>query len=81
VQETSAPDVAAYAKTYGLTYPIGFDATAAIFKTYQAYGLPTQIFIDRTGHVSSVYRGPVTIPLAEQLLKPILAAPGARSVP
>lgn len=76
VQETSTADVAAYAKTYGLTYPIGFDATSAIFKTYQAYGLPTQVFIDRSGIVRGVYRGPVTIPLAEQLLKPILAISG-----
>ena len=72
VQETSPADVAAYARTYGLTFPIGFDATAAVFKTYQAYGLPTQVLIDRSGIVRSVYRGPITIPLAEQLLKPIL---------
>jgi thiol-disulfide isomerase/thioredoxin len=74
VQETSPSDVAAYAKTYGLTYPIGFDATAAVFKTYQAYGLPTQIFIDRQGIVRDVYRGPVTIALGEQLLAPILGS-------
>jgi cytochrome c biogenesis protein CcmG/thiol:disulfide interchange protein DsbE len=74
VQETSPADVAAYAQTYGLTYTIGFDATSAIFKAYQAYGLPTQIFIDRSGLVQSVYRGPVTEALGEQLLKPILAS-------
>jgi cytochrome c biogenesis protein CcmG/thiol:disulfide interchange protein DsbE len=73
VQETSPQDVKAYARTYGISYPIGFDATSAIFKAYQAYGLPTQIFINRAGIVSSVYRGPVSAALAEVLLKPILA--------
>ena len=62
VQETSPADVQAYATQYGLTYPIGFDATSAVFKAYQAFGLPTQVFIDRQGIVRSVVRGPLDQP-------------------
>ncbi len=81
VQETSAADVQAYATQYGLTYPIGFDATSAVFKAYQAFGLPTQVFIDRNGIVRSVVRGPLDQPSAEQQLAPILSRSGAPPSP
>ena len=75
VQETTADDVRAWATTYGLTFSVGFDATSAVFHTYQAYGLPTQYFIDRDGVIRAVWRGPLTAEDAEGLLKTILAAP------
>jgi peroxiredoxin len=83
VQETTPADVAAYAETYGLEYPIGFDATSAIFRTYQAYGLPTHLFIDRDGVIRSVWRGPLSTPEAERLLARLLAdaAPGSSHWP
>lgn len=73
VQETTPDDVRAYAETYGLEFPIGFDATSAVFRAYQAYGLPTHLFIDRDGRISDIWRGPLTRSQAEQLLAPILA--------
>jgi cytochrome c biogenesis protein CcmG, thiol:disulfide interchange protein DsbE len=79
VQETSPADVQAYATQYGLTYPIGFDASSAVFKAYQAFGLPTQVFIDRDGIVRSVVRGPLDQTGAEQLLAPILSGAGSPS--
>ena len=75
VQETTADDVRAYAATYGLRYDIGFDATSAVFHTYQAYGLPTHYFIDAAGIIRAVWRGPLTAAGAEGLLKTILATP------
>jgi cytochrome c biogenesis protein CcmG, thiol:disulfide interchange protein DsbE len=80
VQETSAQDVEAYATQYGLTYPIGFDATSAVFKAYNAYGLPTQVFIDRHGIVRSVVRGPLDRASAEAQLAVILGD-GAAATP
>ncbi len=77
VQETSPDDVRAYAQRYGLTFPIGFDATSAVFKAYRAYGLPTQVFIDRDGVVRSVVRGPVSELSGEQNLAPILSGGAA----
>jgi cytochrome c biogenesis protein CcmG/thiol:disulfide interchange protein DsbE len=59
VQETSPADVAAYAARYQLGYTIGFDGTGAIFHAYKAYGLPTQIFIDPNGVISSIVASPL----------------------
>jgi cytochrome c biogenesis protein CcmG/thiol:disulfide interchange protein DsbE len=73
VQETTPDDVRAYARTYGLTYTIGFDGTSAIFRTYRVFGLPTQFFIDRQGVIRSVVLGPVDVTLAERNLAPLLA--------
>ena len=81
VQETATDDVRAYAARYGLTFPIGFDATSAVFKAYQAYGLPTQLFIDRQGVIRSVVRGPVSDLTGEQNLAPILSGRAASSGP
>jgi len=77
VQETTADDVRAYADTYGLEFPIGFDATSAVFRTYQAYGLPTHLFIDRDGVIRDIYRGPLSRSEAERRLAPLLAEPAA----
>jgi peroxiredoxin len=60
VQETSVQDVKNYVDTYGLDYTVGFDATSAVFHTYHAFGLPTQIFIDGSGVIQKVIYGPVT---------------------
>ncbi|MEA2622121.1 MAG: hypothetical protein QOH61_1031 [Chloroflexota bacterium] len=73
VQETTVDDVRRYAQTYGLDYTIGFDATSAVFKTYQGYGLPTHLFLDRQGVIRSIHLGPVTQVDAEQILAPLLA--------
>ena len=72
VQESSPDDVRAYAQQYGLDYTIGFDATSAIFHTYHAYGLPTQLFLDRSGIIRDVVLGPVTKTAAEAYLAPLL---------
>lgn len=74
VQEASVEDVRAYAETYELDYTIGFDATSAIFKTYQAYALPTQIFLDADGVVRAVVIGPLTKLEVERILAPLLSS-------
>jgi peroxiredoxin len=72
VQESSPDDVRRYADTYELEYAIGFDATSAVFKAYRAFGLPTQVFIDRGGIVRAVHRGPLTSAQVEGILAPLL---------
>ena len=59
VQETTADDVAAYAERYSLPYTIGFDATSAVFRTYQGFGLPTHVFIDADGVIRHLRYGPL----------------------
>jgi len=73
VQETTVEDVRAYVERYDLRYTVGFDATSAVFHTYHAFGLPTQLFLDRDGVIRNVVLGPVTRDLAEQILAPLLA--------
>jgi len=75
VQETTVADVRAYVSRYSLRYTVGFDATSAIFHTYRAFGLPTQLFLDRDGVIRQVVLGPVTRPQVEQILAPLLAEP------
>jgi thiol-disulfide isomerase/thioredoxin len=73
VQETTVEDVRRYAETYDLDYTIAFDATSAVFKTYRAYGLPTQLFLDRNGVIRQIVKGPLTAAQAEAILEPLLA--------
>jgi peroxiredoxin len=72
VQETTAEDVRAYAQTYELPYTIGFDATSAVFRTYQGFGLPTHVFLDAAGVIRSVYYGPLSMPQVERIVEPLL---------
>jgi cytochrome c biogenesis protein CcmG/thiol:disulfide interchange protein DsbE len=73
VQETTVDDVRAYVERYSLGYTVGFDATSAIFHTYRAFGLPTQLFLDRDGVIRQVVLGPVTRDQVEAILAPLLA--------
>jgi len=74
VQETSVEDVKNYVETYGLDYTVGFDATSAVFHTYRAFGLPTQLFIDGDGVIRKVVYGPVTREEAGSYVDALLAA-------
>jgi peroxiredoxin len=72
VQETTPDDVAAYAETYELPYTIGFDASGAVFDTYQGFGLPTHVFIDADGVIAHLRYGPVDREIAAQIIEPLL---------
>jgi peroxiredoxin len=72
VQETTPDDVAAYAQTYSLDYPIGFDATGAVFETYRGFGLPTHVFIDAEGVIQHLRYGPVDRDQAAEIIEPLL---------
>jgi peroxiredoxin len=73
VQETTAQDVRDYVERYSLDYTVGFDATSAIFHTYKAYGLPTQLFLDHEGVIREIVLGPVNRAQAEAIIAPLLA--------
>lgn len=75
VQETTADDVAAYAERYSLPYTIGFDATGAIFETYQGFGLPTHVFLDAEGVIRHLRYGPVDRETAAGIIEPLLDDP------
>ena len=86
VQETTPEDVADWARTYDLRYPIGFDATSAVFHAYQGFGLPTHVFIDRDGVIRHLQYGPLDREQVAAIVEPLLAgeatgAPGSASEP
>jgi peroxiredoxin len=71
----------AYAQRYGLNYTIGADVSAAVFRTYRVYALPTQFFIDPTGVIRAVINGPLNETGATQLIEAILPAATAGKPP
>jgi thiol-disulfide isomerase/thioredoxin len=73
VQETTIDDVSRYVELYDLQYTVGFDATSAVFHAYRAFGLPTQLFVDRDGIIRHVVLGPVTREQAEAIVAPLVA--------
>ena len=64
---------AAYAETYELRYTIGFDATSAVFHTYQGFGLPTHVFIDGDGVIRHLQYGPMDREQVAAVVEPSLA--------
>jgi peroxiredoxin len=84
VQESSATDVAAYAERYGLTHPIGNDASGDIFHLYRVFALPTQFFVGPDGVIRSIVQGPLDAAGAASHVEAILppqpsaASPAAR---
>jgi len=73
VQQT-VEEGTAYASRYGLHYTIGADLSAAVFRTYRVYALPTQFFIDPDGVIRAVVNGPLDATGAPQLIEAILPA-------
>lgn len=53
-------DVANFAKTYGVTYPIVFDTKGEISQKYQISPIPVSYFLDAQGNVRYVYVGTLT---------------------
>ncbi|TAJ99338.1 MAG: TlpA family protein disulfide reductase [Chloroflexota bacterium] len=71
VQQT-VDDGLAYADRYGLEYAIGADVSAAVFRTYRVFALPTQFFIDPDGVIRAVVNGPLDLAGASALVESIL---------
>jgi peroxiredoxin len=81
VQDTTAADVRAYAETYSLPYTIGFDATSAIFRAYEGFGLPTHVFLDRDGVIRWINYGPLRAADVDAIVEPLLAESAADATP
>ena len=75
VQQTVG-DGRRYAATYGLEYSIGADVSAAVFRTYRVFALPTQFFIDPAGVIRAVVNGPLDDAAAARYIEAILPPGG-----
>jgi thiol-disulfide isomerase/thioredoxin len=74
VQQT-VDDGRRYADTYGLAYLIGPDVSAAVFRTFRVFALPTHFFIDPGGVIRAVVNGPLDRASAARLIESILPEP------
>ena len=79
VQDATAEDVRRYAETYSLPYTIGYDATSAIFHTYQGFGIPTHVFLDGDGVIRWINYGPLSANDVDAIVEPLLSEAGASS--
>ncbi|MCI0582253.1 MAG: TlpA family protein disulfide reductase [Chloroflexi bacterium] len=79
VQQT-VEDGVSYADRYDLEYAIGADVSAAVFRTYRVFALPTQFFIDPDGVIRAVVNGPLDLAGATRLVESILP-PAGRVLP
>ncbi len=71
VQQT-VDDGRSYVERYGLGFTIGADVSAAVFRTYRVYALPTQFFIDPQGVIRAVVNGPLDDASARRFVEAIL---------
>ncbi|MDE2571160.1 MAG: TlpA family protein disulfide reductase, partial [bacterium] len=72
-QGESASVVSVYLKKVGVTYPILLDNEQQYGPAFQAFGLPTSVFVERDGTVFAAHDGELTyaqmVKTAERLLK------------
>jgi thiol-disulfide isomerase/thioredoxin len=56
-QELSTRDVQAFSDRYGVTFPVLLDSRGRSRRSFQLFGLPTTVFIDRSGIIQFVQTG------------------------
>lgn len=57
----TAADVAAFARYFGVNYPIAFDANLDVAKRYLQGGFPTIVFINRAKRITGIETGDVDL--------------------
>lgn len=59
--QDSLPDVQAFVKEFNMTFPVLLDETSDVtYNAYQLRGLPTSVFVDRTGNIVRLQIGAMT---------------------
>ncbi|RIK42903.1 MAG: hypothetical protein DCC55_07495 [Chloroflexi bacterium] len=70
VQETMAR-VQPFVEDFHMTMPVALDANAELRNLYQLRGMPSSVFIDRTGNISTIWTGILDGALLQQLIDDI----------
>jgi peroxiredoxin len=65
-------DVAAFAKSYGLSFPVWPDPKWVATTAFKSEVLPTSFVIDRTGQVVLTWSGPISREALEKYVTPII---------
>ncbi len=67
-----AADVAAFAKSYGFTFPLGLDPAEDLAAAYGVIGYPTHFFVGRDGKIVSERFGRLTTAEMDQLAQQVV---------
>jgi thiol-disulfide isomerase/thioredoxin len=68
----AADTVAPFVKDYGLTFPVWIDEDSLAMSAFKEEYLPTSYLLDRSGQVILSWGGPITRPVLEQYVTPLL---------
>jgi cytochrome c biogenesis protein CcmG/thiol:disulfide interchange protein DsbE len=71
LQEAPAP-VQGFVDEFGMTFPVVFDRTGEVARTYRVTQLPVTLIIDRDGVIRAAKYGPITPDYIEQELAKVL---------
>ena len=72
-----ASDAQAFAREYGLTYPMLRDRDGSNLKEFDVVGYPETVVIDRAGRIAAARRGPVDDRFMEAAVTPLLREPAS----
>jgi peroxiredoxin len=66
------PDVKAFVKEFGITFPVLLDVDGSVEALYRLRGLPLSVFVDRQGIISQLNIGAMSADQIEQYIGEIL---------
>ncbi len=72
-QGESAEAIGAFARELHLSYPLLVDADQQYGRAYASVGLPTSIFVDRSGHIARGFDGELSLAEMHRIVDPLLA--------
>jgi thiol-disulfide isomerase/thioredoxin len=58
-QELSTKDVEAFAREFGVAFPVALDPKGRSRKNFRLIALPTTVFVDSAGTIRTVHSGPI----------------------
>ncbi len=70
--DDTEPKAREFVEKFNLTYPTGLDKTGVIKETYNLYGMPTTLFVDRDGIIKYLHLGGVSEDLLRHELDKLL---------
>lgn len=58
-----------FAEEFQMSLPVVRDSDGALRDLYEVHGLPTSVFIDRRGRIFTIWPGPLTADLLQEILR------------
>jgi thiol-disulfide isomerase/thioredoxin len=77
-QEFSTKDVQKFVQEFGALFPIALDVRGKARRDFLVLGLPTTVFIDTSGVIRGIHRGPIGVAALDSGVAAILPSPPER---